>query len=126
MNAVRNLDGVRIEGSRIKVSFAKYGRDDKPYYNSMTVEADDEAKSAGGCDRYTIHTNDGRSFKEVVEVLLKSSKGDRLRTENNRVVVTSSTEGHEDVLNEKLVELKYEPYQEVYYIDKAVTRITIK
>ena len=33
---------------------------------------------------------------------------------------------HQDVLTKRLVELKYESYQEVYYIDKAVTRITIK
>ena len=32
----------------------------------------------------------------------------------------------EDVLNERLVELKYESDQEVYYIDKMVTRITTK
>ena len=32
----------------------------------------------------------------------------------------------EDILNERLVELKYESYQEVYYIDKAIIRITIK
>ena len=28
-------------------------------------------------------------------------------------------------LNERLVELKYESHQEVYYIDKAIIRITI-
>ena len=33
---------------------------------------------------------------------------------------------HEDVLNERLVELKNESYQKVYYIDKIVIRITIK
>ena len=32
----------------------------------------------------------------------------------------------ENVLNERLVELKHESYQKIYYIDKAVTRITIK
>ena len=31
---------------------------------------------------------------------------------------------HKDVLNERLVKLKYESYQKVYYIDKTVTRIT--
>ena len=34
--------------------------------------------------------------------------------------------GYEDVLNERLVELKYESYQKVYYINKAVIKITIK
>ena len=33
---------------------------------------------------------------------------------------------HENVLNEKLVKLKYESCRKVYYIDKAVTMISIK
>ena len=34
--------------------------------------------------------------------------------------------GSEDVLIKSLIEFKYESYQEVYYINKTVTRITIK
>ena len=31
-----------------------------------------------------------------------------------------------DMLNERLIELKYEPHQKVYYINKVISRITIK
>ena len=44
----------------------------------------------------------------------------------NLVLAIKKALYHEDVLNERLVELRYESYQEVYYINKVVIKITIK
>ena len=47
LNAVRNLDGAKIRGGRIKVSFAKYGKNDKLQKNLAMVEAGIGVESVG-------------------------------------------------------------------------------
>ena len=95
MNVVRNLDGARIRGRRIKVSFAKYGKNDKLQNGSILVETGKEAESVRGSDKYRINTRDRRSFKEVVEDLSQHSKLDGWGMEKNRTVAVSTVDKYE-------------------------------
>ena len=63
--AVRDLNDAMIRGKRIKVSFAKYDKNGKPW-DSAILQEDDSTKESMGKELKTWKTTSGvRSFKEV-------------------------------------------------------------
>ena len=124
LNAIRNLDGARIRGRRIKVSFAKYGKNDKLQKDSTMVEADIGAKSVGGSGRHRLQMKDRRSFLEMVEGVPTTSKAECLRTENNTSVGAPSC-NELNVLLEKL-NLKEMVWRLVEEIFKSIKLEEIK
>ena len=91
MNAIRKLNGARIRGRRLKVSFAKYDKNNKNRNGSGLEGIGRETESEGGVHEHKANSRDRRSYKEVVEGG-KHSKVDGWRMKNIRTVVDSSTE----------------------------------
>ena len=87
--AIRNLNGVKIRKKIMKVSFTKYDKKDRPWNSSILQEANKVSKAVGREEKYTKDTNDGRTFKEVVEGLPHHSKAVDWVMKNHRNTVIS-------------------------------------
>ena len=74
-NAIRHLNGAMLTGRSMKVSFAKYDKNDMPWNGAAPQAVDQVSKSVGRESKHRKTTNDGRSFKEVVEGLHHHMKG---------------------------------------------------
>ena len=93
MSAIRNLDGTRIRGRSIKVSFAKYDKQGKSQESPILVEMDKGANLVGGEVVDRMKSRDGRSFKEVVMDVPKHLKEDRWGLRNCKPVTVSKAGG---------------------------------
>ena len=67
VKAARNLNGARLEGRRMEVSFAKYANKGLCHRGLAQVVSGREAKQIEGRSEGKLNDKDGRSFKEVVE-----------------------------------------------------------
>ena len=65
-NAIRNLDGIKVRGKSMKVSFAKYDKKDL-YWKDPTQEGEDTfSETMGKEDRSLAAVVNRRSFKDVL------------------------------------------------------------
>ena len=55
-NVVKNLNGARIRGRRIKVSFVKYDKNGMPWNDFVQLEADKVSESVGREEKYKLAT----------------------------------------------------------------------
>ena len=89
LSAIRNLDGIRIRGRSIKVSFAKYDKQGMPRESPVLVDKDKGADLVGDEVVDRMISRDGRSFKEVVMDVPKQVKEDSWRLRNFKSEVVS-------------------------------------
>ena len=87
--AIRNLNGVMIRGKIMKVSFAKYGKNGRPWTDVFTQKEEDESMTVGRAAKVGEGVIGERSFKDVVKGLPRDT-GKEEWEKNNRIIL----EGH--------------------------------
>ena len=76
MNALRNLNGIKVRGKALKVAFSKYDKNGKMWSSQVNNEESKGARSVGNLKGSNGDFRDGRSFKEVVEGLSQYLDGE--------------------------------------------------
>ena len=90
--AIKNLNGVKIREKSLKVSFAKYDKEGRPWNGVVLQEAEKVADATVEKeDKYRKVTNVGRSYKEVVESRPQNLKLDGWRLKNPRILTGSES-----------------------------------
>ena len=100
-SAVRNLDGVKIRGKTMKVSFAKYDKDGKPWNESMLQEDNKLMEKVWIEGNHKENVKGGRSFKEVVVGVTQHQ-----RTDDWELKLASSLANEDGARNLNKVNLK--------------------
>ena len=83
------MNGARLEGRRMEVSFAKYANKGLHHKGLAQVVSGREAEQIGGRSKGKLNDKDERSFKEVVERFQQKQKTDEWRSKNDIEVIAS-------------------------------------